>query len=167
MNLDFVLYDVIDSKENYYIFTSTICCSLATLEIAKGFDAGQIEKLTSYYLKKLASAGLLSESKYPHTNVSRYRKTDLFYESNHLPKIEVEFKSQFLLDLNMQRAISDFEIFECTSMLEAYSKKNTHGAILDKIEEQDYLATKEKLQFIKNKVRVIDTLIDIYQLELG
>ena len=168
MDLDSVLYDVVDSTKDFYIFTSVICRSFIALDIEGSFNLEQVDELVSMYLKKLSKAGLLIESKYPHTNVSRYRKTDLFYQShNKIPETNVELRSKFLLDLKMQRALSNFEILKYNSELEDYSKNGIDKTGIENSEEKQFRITKEKSAFIKSKLCVINILLEIYQFELG
>lgn len=168
MDLDSVLYDVIDSTNDFYIFTSAICRTFSALEKAKPFNYEQIEKFVSNYLKKLTKAGLLIESKYPHTEVSRYRKSDLFRSLLNPPetRVEAEFTHPFLLDLKMQRALCHFRMLECKLRLDVQVTKEISGLTIEKNKELNYLNLKERIRFLQKKIYVIDELLDAYRFDI-
>lgn len=164
MNLDSVLYDVIDSTNDFYIFTSAICRTFSALEKAEPFNYEQIEKFVSNYLNELTKAGLLIESKYPHTEVSRYRKADLFRSLSNPPEtgVEAEFTRPFLLDLEMQRALCNFRMLECKSRLDIQVTQEVSGLTIEGSKELNYLNLKDRIRFLQKKIYVIDELLDMY-----
>lgn len=147
MDLDSVLYDVVDSQDGYYYFHASYACdTFAMKDGAKAFDKKQIKRLISAYLKKLHDAKLLDFSPYPHTNVPRYRRTALFHEVSPPPKIKNEFTTTFLLELEMQRAFCKFDIMELCAQME-------------ETKELDYLTNKNKLELLQEKICLIDKLL--------
>jgi len=147
MDLDSVLYDVVDSQDGYYYFhILSACDTFAMKDGANAFDKKQIKRLISAYLKKLHNAKFLDFSPYPHTDVPRYRRTTLFHEVSPPPKIKNEFTTTFLSELEMQRAFCKFEIIELCAQMEENK-------------ELDDLTNKNKLDLLQEKICLIDKLL--------
>lgn len=164
MDLDSILYNVVDSQDDYYYFhIFSACHTFEAKKEAKAFDSEQIKRLVSLYLIKLHEAKLLDLSPYPHTDTPRYRRTDLFRQIPAPPKIEMqnEFKPTFFSELEMQRAFCNLELLECYSELEPYEQSDTKKVTIEKSNELAYQSLKDKLDFLQEKICVIDKLLDM------
>ncbi|AYM86855.1 hypothetical protein [Pseudoalteromonas agarivorans] len=161
MGLDSVLYNVVDAQSGYYYFhIFSACETFESTKEAKAFDSKQIDRLVSLYLRKLYEAKLLELSPYPHTDVPRYQRTDLFRETLVPPKIGIqdEFTSSFLLELEMQQAFCNFEILECYLGLEADIENEL---TVDESKELAYQTLKDRLAFLQKKICVINKLLSM------
>jgi len=163
MDLDSALYDAVCLQEDYYYFYIFSVCRVFESKVeAKAFDSEKISKLVRAYLIKLHEAKLLKSSLYPHTNVPRYRRTESFFKVSSPPKMNIqdEFNTSFSLDLEMQQALCNFEIFECYSELEIYNSKNNKIG-LDGGKDLIGQKLKDRLVFFQEKVSIITRLLEM------
>lgn len=161
MGLDSVLHHVVNLEAaRHYFIKSEVCDTFKIKEEAQVFDSEQIEKLMSIYLMKLVEAKLLTLTTYPY-----YSVTVRFYEDTQHPNTNIrdEFNKTLLQELEMQKALCNFDISEYHLQLKSHYISNDIN--ISEKQKADEEELKNKLAFFQEKKLAINKLLEIIQSE--
>ena len=142
--------------------TIGLCCLTKT----EHCELKNIQKRVSAYLEKLADNDLLesiSENNQPNV----YKKTKEFHIYASPLETSANLKIQFIKECQAQRDNCTVEMSECSSAMRVYSKLCGNSHNLKELMRPAYALLEEQHNFLINKIKIIDNLLDIYDSEVG